>query len=129
MVSIIFRNFASSLTDSWRIARGLPVIKHVTMNEEILQRLSLIEEQNKRIERNTLLASKNVLTIEDVAVLIGLTKSWLYKATSRNEIPYYKPNGKTIYFDRKEIESWLLQNRVSTTYEVASKATGYCVTH
>ena len=44
------------------------------MNKNILNQLD-------RIERNTQLAAKNVLTLEDVAVLTGLSKSHLYKLT------------------------------------------------
>lgn len=78
-----------------------------------------LKDQLDRIERNTLLAAKNVLNISDVALLTGLNKSWLYKATCTHSIPYYKPNGKQIYFDRAEIEAWMKQNRVATTDEIS----------
>lgn len=86
-----------------------------------------ILKQLDRIERNTLLASKNVLTFEDVVVLTGLSRSYLYKLTSANQIPHYKPSGKQLYFDREEIESWLKQNRVATVEETERKATNYVV--
>lgn len=86
-----------------------------------------IQEQLDRIERNTLLASKNVLTIEDVVLLTGLSKSYLYKLTSTNQIPHYKPSGKHLYFDRKEIEDWLRQNRVATEDEINREAANYVV--
>lgn len=87
-----------------------------------------ILKQLDRIERNTLLASKNVLTFEDVVVLTGLSRSYLYKLTSSNQIPHYKPSGKQLYFDREEIENWLKQNRVATVEETDRKATNYVVT-
>lgn len=86
-----------------------------------------ILKQLDRIERNTLLASKNVLTFEDVVVLTGLSRSYLYKLTSTNQIPHYKPSGKQLYFDREEIERWLKQNRVETVEETDRKATNYVV--
>lgn len=67
----------------------------------------------KKIERNTALAAKRVLTFDDVALLTGMSKSHLYKLTSTHQIPHYKPNGKNIYFDRVEIENWMKQNRVN----------------
>ena len=67
----------------------------------------------KKIERNTALAAKRVLTFDDVALLTGMSKSHLYKLTSTHQIPHYKPNGKNIYFDRVEIEDWMKQNRVN----------------
>ena len=87
-----------------------------------------IQIQLDRIERNTLLTSKKVLTFEDVALLTGLSRSYLYKLTSTNQIPHYKPSGKQLYFDREEIESWLKQNKVETVEETDRKATNYVVT-
>ena len=90
--------------------------------EEILAKLEVIE-------RNTLLAAKNVLTIGDVSLLTGLSKAYIYKLTSQRRIPFSKPDGKQIYFDRKEIEDWLRRNRIQTVEEVASEAATYCATH
>lgn len=78
------------------------------MEKEILLKL-------ERIEQNTLLAAKQVLTFDDVAILTGMSKSTLYKLTSQGKIPHYKPSGKMVYFDRKELEKWLRQNRNITT--------------
>lgn len=87
-----------------------------------------IQIQLDRIERLTLLGAKKVLTFEDVALLTGLSRSYLYKLTSTNQIPHYKPSGKQLYFDRDEIEDWLKQNRVATVEETDRKATNYVVT-
>ena len=87
-----------------------------------------IQIQLDRIERNTLLASKKVLTFEDVALITGLSKSYLYKLTSTNQIPHYKPSGKQLYFDREEIENWLRRNKIATEEETNSTATNYVVT-
>lgn len=82
----------------------------------------------KRIENYTLLAAKNVLTLEDVTLLTGLSKSYIYKLTCTKQIPYYRPNGKQIYFDRAEIQAWMKQNRVTTESEVEQKAVNYIST-
>lgn len=86
-----------------------------------------ILKQLDRIERNTLLAAKKVLTFEDVVLITGLSRSYLYKLSASNLIPHYKPSGKQLYFDRKEIERWLKQNRVETVEETDRKATNYVV--
>ena len=65
-----------------------------------------IRKQLDRIERLTLLAAKNVLTVEDLALLIGRSPK-----TIRNQVdqhPHYK-NGKSVYFRKDEIESYLCQ--------------------
>lgn len=86
-----------------------------------------LREQLNRIERYSLLAAKNVLCLDDVALLTGLSKSHLYKLTCNHQIPHYKPNGKQIYFDRLEIESWMKQNRIATADEIEQKAANYLV--
>lgn len=89
--------------------------------------LDNLKRKLEAIERYTLLAAKNVLCFDDVALLTGLSKSHLYKLTCSHQIPHYKPNGKQIYFDRAEVEAWMKQNRVATTQEIDQKATNYVV--
>lgn len=72
------------------------------------------------------LAAKEVLTFDEAARFTGLSKSYLYKLTSGQKIPFYKPSGKMCYFSRAELTSWLLQNRISTADEIAGQALNYC---
>lgn len=69
------------------------------------------------IRTNTLLAAKNLLTLDDMVLLTGYSEHRLRMFMHRNEIPYYKPNGRKAFFDRKEIEDWLRRNRVTPVYE------------
>ncbi len=73
------------------------------------------------------LTSKEVLTLDEAARFTGLTKGYLYKLTSAQKVPHYKPMGKMCYFRRDELQEWLLQNRVSTTQELNEKAQSYCI--
>ena len=91
------------------------------MEEAILSKLETIEVYS-------LLAAKNVLNLEDAAILTGLSKSHLYRLTCTHQIPYYRPNGKIIYFDRGELESWMKQNRIATKQEAEQAAIAYVVT-
>jgi excisionase family DNA binding protein len=75
------------------------------------------------------LAVKEVLTFGEAAAFTGLSKSYLYKLTAGQRVPHYKPSGKLCYFNRAELQGWLLKNRVATTDEVESKAAAYCLTH
>jgi len=72
-----------------------------------------------------ILSNKNVLNIDEAAAFTGMTVSYLYKLTSTQEIPHYKPRGKMLYFDRAEIEAWLLQRRVKTTEEINTSAANH----
>ena len=75
----------------------------------------------------TLFCTKEVLTSDEAARYMGISRSYLYKLTMRKEIPHYKPRGKVVYFNRAELEQWLQSNRVSTTSEVEQKAQAYCM--
>jgi len=83
-------------------------------SETIEQRLSNIE--------SLLLGVKTVFTFDDVAAYTGLSKSYLYKLTSGNVIPHYKPNGKNVYFSKDEIDTWLLRNEVKTNDALEQEA-------
>lgn len=84
---------------------------------EINERLDVIE--------NLLRSQKAVFNFDEVSKFTGLSKSHLYKLTSKGKIPHYKPNGKYIFFDRLEIERWLLSNRVKTVDEIDAEASKY----
>lgn len=73
------------------------------------------------------LTTKEVLTFDEAATFTGLSKSYLYKLTSGQKIPHYKPAGKLCYFNRKELQTWLLKNRINTIDEIAEKAQSYCI--
>ena len=57
--------------------------------------------------------TKELLTIEETAQYLGISKSYLYKLTSRGAIPHYKPFGKMVYFNRKELVKWLQRKRIA----------------
>lgn len=86
-----------------------------------MDNLQIIDERLSKIE-TLLLAQKTVLNFDEVAAYTGLSKSYLYKLTSAGGIPCYKPQGKHIYFNKQEIDQWLLQNRKATNQELESKA-------
>ena len=71
--------------------------------------------------------TKEVLTSDEAARYMGISKSYLYKLTMRQQIPHYKPMGKMCYFNRAELENWLQNNRVATDEEIKERATNYCM--
>ena len=84
--------------------------------------LQEIKSQLDRIERLSALAAKNVLNIDDVAILTGMSKGYIYQLTHKRIIPFYKPTGKQMYFDRSEIEAWMKRNRYDTNDEIDAQA-------
>lgn len=89
-----------------------------------MESLLSIEERLQNIE-TLLLSQKTVMSFDEMAVYSGLSKSYLYKLTCTGGVPCYKPNGKNIYFDRKEVDQWLLRNRKATNEELDSQASTY----
>lgn len=77
---------------------------------------------NKTIEQ-LLEQLKPVLNFEEGCQYCGIAQSSMYKHTSANRIPHYKPEGKLIYFKREELDEWMLRNRQSTLDEMQQKAT------
>lgn len=89
--------------------------------DELIERL-------ERIERGVMM-QKNVLTLDEAVMFTGLAKSYLYKLTAGGKIPYYKPSGKLIYFQREELERWMLRNPIKTADEIEQQAVNYCHTN
>ena len=79
------------------------------------------------ITANTIICTKEVLTSDEAARYMGVSKSYLYKLTMRQQIPHFKPMGKMCYFNRQELEQWLQSNRVTTATEIEQQAQAYCM--
>ncbi len=78
----------------------------MTMEPEALnERLGKIEEK--------LFAVKEMMTIPEVSEYLGVSQSQIYKLTMKMAIPHYKPQGKTIYVDRKELVKWMKTNHIT----------------
>ena len=76
----------------------------------------------RSVLENTLSAGKEVLTLEEAARFMGVTKSSLYKMTHEQTIPYYKPNGKMVYFEKAELLTWIRRNAIASKAQVSEEA-------
>lgn len=75
------------------------------------------------ITANIIGTQKEVLTSEEAAKYLGVSKSCLYKWTMSRAIPHYKsPTGKMCFFNRKEIEAWMQSCKVATNDELEQQA-------
>ena len=84
----------------------------------------LIIERLDRLEK-LLIANKEVLTFEETCTYTGISRSYLYKLTASRNIPHSKPNGKMIFFEKKKIINWLLQNKRKSNLEIEGEALSY----
>ncbi len=94
--------------------------KTVMDNEVILEKLRNIE--NMLLQQNML--KKDILSLTEASTYLNMSPSFVYKLTSTNCIPYYKPNGKKIYFQKKDLDNWVLQNRCLSSEEIDEKIDG-----
>ena len=75
------------------------------------------------------LHTKRVLSFAEGCQYTGYRPSYMYKLTSAGVIPFSKPNGKRIWFDREKLDDWLLSNKSTTASEIDSKADTYLAIH
>ncbi len=83
----------------------------------------------REIKKILLLSSKEVLNVEDVATMLGVSKDRVYHLVSSRDLPCYKRGTKTIFFKKHEIEDWMLEYKQESNDEIRAKAISYCFTH
>ena len=88
------------------------------MEYEVMLKLDNIIQM---LKEQTLL-KKEVLNHKEAAQYLSLSPSNVYKHTMNNTIPFYKLNGKLLYFKRTELDAWIFSNRKATIDEVTDKA-------
>ena len=96
--------------------------KAVTMlTKEVseLKRL-LIEKQVQPTEQ-----SEQLLTIDEVASLLHLSKPTVYSKHSKGELPGVCKQGKRLYFERDVIINWIKSGRKLSNAEIEAEAESY----
>lgn len=91
------------------------------MDELILKE---VQELKKLIFEQNML-QKEVLNFNEAAVYLEVSHSHLYKLTSTGTIPAYKPNGKKLYFNRQELNKWLLSNRQTSLSDIQEEVSQF----
>ena len=79
--------------------------------------LQQIEEQLELI-KSIIMGNKKTLTLDETCKYTGYTKSYMYKLTSRKQIPHLK-RGKKVFFDKDELDAWLRQNKIQDVHTQA----------
>lgn len=95
----------------------------MTVNFESLPQV--VQELNAKIDNITLLlqsAQKDVkqndlLTIQEAASFLNLSKHTLYNKVNKSELPYMKM-GKRLYFSRTELIDCIKSGKISSIQEI-----------
>ena len=75
--------------------------------EELAEIKQLINHQNLEL-----------LDLTQAAEYLKLKPSYIYSLTHQKKIPYYKPNGKRIYFNKVELNKWITESKIKSVGEV-----------
>ena len=92
--------------------------------EKLEKRIELLEMQVKELKtvepdvinerfkeiNEALYSTKDILNMKEVGLYLDISQSLLYKLTCNGEIPHFKPRGKMIFFEKKELVNWIKQN-------------------
>ncbi len=93
------------------------------------QRLEALEGKMKKLEqklssmryysksRQVEPVEKHILSAKEAAAYLGIGVDGLRGLTFKKQISYYRPNGKNIYFDVKDLDAWLTRNRHNAVWE------------
>ena len=96
-------------------------IEHLTRRIELLEIQikelktvdpDVIKERLKSLE-DAIYTTKEILNMKDVCQYLDISQSLLYKLTCTGEIPHFKPRGKMIFFEKKELIAWIKRNKIN----------------
>lgn len=80
---------------------------------------NLIQELQKTLA----IGIKPTLTTQEAAIYTGMSyRSFMHRI---NEIPHYKP-GKMLYFDKKDLDDWMHQNKIASDDDIMRQASIFC---
>lgn len=78
----------------------------------------IILKKLKEIELKIVFTGKELLNLDEVCLYMGISRSYMYKLTSSNQLTYYKPNGKVLFFDKKDLINWMTRNKIKSKDEL-----------
>jgi excisionase family DNA binding protein len=98
--------------------------KTTNISGQIPEQERKFAELQERVDKleSICFASKEVLNLEEAAAFLGVKKSTLYKMTHFSQIPYYKPAGKLIFFEKSALLDWVRNVKVKSEDEIREEA-------
>lgn len=90
--------------------------KRIELLEMQIKELTTVEPEviNERLKsiEETLYTTKDILNMKEVCQYLDISQSLLYKLTCSGEIPHFKPRGKMIFFEKKELIEWIKKSNL-----------------
>ena len=82
----------------------------------------LLEQQLselKEIITKQVLVHKDVMSLNEAAVYMDISKSFLYKLTCKRAISFSRPGAKIIFFRKVDLDAWMLGRTVPSIQELS----------
>ena len=76
----------------------------------------------KQVIQERILNKKQFLNVKELCAFTGWSQSHVYKLTMNKELPYYKPNRKTLFFKLADIDNYISRVRISSREELEKQA-------
>ena len=73
------------------------------------------------IKRYTLLAAKEMLTVEDMSLLTGFKPTYIRKMIQEGRLPYYNPSNGKVFFKKSEVNAYLEGQRIPSIAELVNR--------
>jgi excisionase family DNA binding protein len=83
------------------------------------------EEKLSKFEEILQIDRTEPLSFDEACNFLNLSKSYLYKLTCKNQIPFYKPSGKKLVFEKSELKRWLFRNKSITESDLQDRSNEY----
>lgn len=71
--------------------------------QEIMKKLDRYEILLESKQRN----EKELLNSDEAAKYLGISRSTIWKMTSANNIPFFRPGGRLMMFEKAELDRWI----------------------
>lgn len=88
----------------------------------------LVEQITERLQKTSIFSNSvnedELLTIDEAASVIKLTKPTVYGLVHRNKIPYSK-KGKRLYFLKSELMEWIASGKRASKLDINSRVDEY----
>lgn len=91
------------------------------MNLDHERKIVELQSRVNKLE-NLCYMTKEVLNLEEASAFLGIAKSTFYKMTHLNQLPYFKPAGKLIFFEKKALLDWVRGAKSKSVDEIKEEA-------
>lgn len=88
-------------------------------------RQTQIQTELQEIKKLISTQAEKPLDFNEASKYLNISKSYLYKLTSGCKIPFYKPFGKKIYFDKAMLNEWVYRNLKKSNDQIEAEAEKY----